>query len=83
MESLILKRILKRIYHHANPSAPKFLSIFVVFFCYLFYTKGKIEKVVIYWKQRYRKQFVLQEAIRIMTLLVNGYFLKKSFLLGL
>ena len=47
MESLILKRILKRIYHHANPYAPKFLSIFVVFFCDVFYTKGKIEKVVI------------------------------------
>lgn len=47
MESLILKKILKRIYHHANPYVPKFLSIFVVFFCDVLYTKGKIEKVVI------------------------------------
>ena len=47
MESLISKKILKRIYHHANPYVPKFLSIFVVFFCDVPYTKGKIEKVVI------------------------------------
>lgn len=47
MEGLILKKVLKKTCHHANPYAPKFLSIFVVFFCYLLYTKGKIEKVVI------------------------------------
>lgn len=47
MEGLILKKVLKRICHHAKSYIPKLSSFFVVFFCYLLYTKGKIEKVVI------------------------------------
>ena len=47
MEDLILQKVLKKICHHANSYVSKFLRISVVFFCYLLYTKGKIEKVVI------------------------------------
>lgn len=47
MEGLILKKNLKRICHYAKSYVPKFFPIFVVFFYYLLYTKGKIKKVVI------------------------------------